>query len=319
MSFSLRPVTAEDLPALHAVQRRIEEHERIPLATPLAEFEEWLDDPHLDLAADTRLVEVEGRIVAGGRVWHLPSGEREERAYVIGGVDPAYRRRGIGSALLAWQIGRARERLRTMPGGLPLFVRATAYDFEHATLALYARHGLAPVRYTDELLRDLVVLPPRPEPPGIAIFAWDTARSEEARVAQNDAFADHWGSTPRDAAAWDHDLASSATRLDLSFLALDTRDGGRIVGVCRNGLFPDDEAVNGRRDGWILNISVLRSHRQRGIASGLIVASLEAFRTAGMTHSSLGVDSENPTGAYGVYERLGYRPVQRLIVHQRTA
>ena len=105
-------------------------------------------------------------------------------------------------------------------------------------------------------------------------------------------------------------------RLDLSFLAV---ADGRIVGVCRNGFFPDDEKVHGRREGWVVNLTVVRSHRRRGIASALIVASLEAFKRAGLTHSALGVDSENLTGAYGVYERLGYRPQRRSVVYQRTA
>ncbi len=316
MKTILRPVTAADLPALHAVQRRLEEHDGIAYATPLAEFEEWLDDPHLDLATDTRLAEVDGEVVAGGRVWHSPSGEREERAFLLGGVDPAHRRRGIGSALLAWQIARAEESLRAASATLPRFVRAAAYDFQPDALDLYVRHGMAPVRYTDEMLRDLEAIPSRPDVDGITIAPWDHSRSEEARLAQNEAFADHWGSTPRDAAAWAHDLSGSGTRLDLSWFAL---AGDRIVAVCRNGFFPGDEAINGRREGWVVNVSVVRSYRRRGIASALLVASLEAFRAAGLTHSALGVDSANPTGAYGVYERLGYRPVRRSIVHQRTA
>jgi ribosomal protein S18 acetylase RimI-like enzyme len=315
VDFTLRPIRAEDLAAIHALQRRVEQHDGFPLATPLAEFEEWLDDPHLDLATDTRLVEAGGTIVAWGRIWHLPSGEREERAYVLGAVDPAHRGKGIGSALLGWLIGRAEERLRAVPFDLPLHVRVMAFDFQRGALALYARHRLVPVRYTDELLRDLEATPPRPEVPGIAIVPWDLARSEEARRAKNDAFADHWGSTPSDAAAWEHELARHGRRLDLSFLAL---DGGRIVATCLNGFYPADEGVTGRRDGWVLSLSVVRSHRRRGIASALLVASLEAFRAAGMTHSVLGVDSENPTGAYGVYERLGYRPLHRMVVSQRT-
>ena len=91
---------------------------------------------------------------------------------------------------------------------------------------------------------------------------------------------------------------------------------GQVVGVCRNAHHPGDEAVNGRRDGWIVQVSVSRSHRKRGIASALIVRSLHAFRAAGLTHSALGVDRDNPTGAYSLYERLGYRTLTRSIVHE---
>jgi mycothiol synthase len=311
----VRAITASDLPAVHALMRRIEKHDGLPFATPIAEVEEWRDEPYFDLAADTRLAEDSGEVVAWGRIWHQPSGEREQRAYAIGGVDPAHRGLGLGTALLTWQIERAGERLRAGPAHLPRYLRAQAFDFQAANLRLHARCGLAPVRYNDELLRDLEAIPPRPDVPGIAIVPWDAALSEAARVAQNEAFADHWGSTERDPASWEHDLAGYGSRLDLSFFAL---DGGRVVGVCRNGSFPGDEGVTGRRDGWIMNLSVVRSHRKRGIASALIVASLEAFRAAGFTHSALGVDSANPTGAYGVYERLGYRPVHRIVVSQRT-
>jgi mycothiol synthase len=32
-----------------------------------------------------------------------------------------------------------------------------------------------------------------------------------------------------------------------------------------------------------------------------------------MTHAMLDVDSDNPTGAVGIYERLGFRPTIRHI------
>lgn len=316
MPESFRAITPADFDAVHALMRRIESADRLPLATSRESLEEWCDDPHLDLAADTRLLEDGGTVVAWGQIWHQPSDRREERAFVFGGVDPGHRRRGIGRRLLAWQIARAEEVLRANPAGLPGYVRAQAFAQQVDDLALYARHGLVPTRYNDELLRDLVDLPARPEIPGIAIVPWDAARSEAARVAQNEAFADHWGSTPRDAAAWAHELAAQRMRLDLSFLAL---DGEAVVGVCRNVTYPADEEVTGRRDGWIGDVSVVRSHRRRGIASALIVASLEAFQAAGLTHSMLGVDSENPTGAYGVYERLGYLPTDRMVVCQKPA
>lgn len=310
---SLRPAAAGDIVFIHELLLRIERHDGLPIVTPRDEVEEWLDEPHFDLGRDARVLQVGDEIVAWGRIWHQPSGEREERAHLMGGVDPRFRRKGIGSTLLQWQIERAAEALRASSATLPKFIRAQAFDFEQASLRLFARHGMTPVRYNDELLRDLDSIPELPAIPGVEIVRWDPGLSESARLAQNDAFADHWGSTPQDPAMWEHHLASFGTRLDLSFLALESN---RVVGVCRNGFFPADESVTGRREGWIIQVSVVRSHRKRGIASALIAASLAAFRAEGFTHSALGVDSENPTGAYHVYERLGYRPVRRSVVYQ---
>jgi ribosomal protein S18 acetylase RimI-like enzyme len=312
----MRAITPADLDAVHALERRIEVHEARPLVTPHEEFAEWLEDPFLDLARDTRLVERDGRVIAWGRVWCRDDREREARAFLFGGVDPAHRRQGIGGELLAWLIASAGKRLAAAPAGLPRYVRAIAYAGQADALALFARHGLAPARYSDELVRDLAApLDPTPSP-GIAIVPWDDARSEEARVAENEAFADHWGSAPRDPVAWRKDLAEHGSRLDLSFLAL---DGDRVVGVTRNGSYPEDAALTGRRDGWIRNLSVVRSHRRRGIAAALLAASIEAFRGAGLTHAALGVDSENPTGAYGLYQRLGFRPLHRVVVCQKES
>lgn len=314
MSFTLRAVTPADIPGLHALCRAIELADGIPIATPIEEFEEWLDDPHLDLAADTRVADSYGVLIAWGRIHHRPSGEREERAYALGAVAPTHRGRGVGRALLGWQIERATQLLRAATSSLPRYVRAQAYDFQESTHRLYARHALEPVRWSEEMLLDLTAAQPGPdEPAGITITPWQASRSEEARIVRNEAFMDHWGTTPFDAAAWAHDVAAFGSRTDLSFLAL---DGDRVVGVCRNGHFPGDEAVTGRRDGWIMAVCVLRSHRGRGIASALISASHAAFRAAGFTHAALGVDRDNPTGAYTLYERLGYRPMTRTISRQ---
>lgn len=316
MNVTLRAIRPGDLEQVHAMHRRAETHDRIPFVTPRAEFESWLDDPHLELETDTRLAESAGELIGWGRVWHRPSGERLERAYLFGAVDPAHRGRGVGSRMLAWQLARAEARLRAASLELPRFVRAWAYEHQESAARLYRRHGFAAVRFNDELLRDLTDLPAAPATAGVTIAAWDPARSEEARRAHNDAFLDHWGTTPMDPAAWVHELAAYGSRLDLSFLAT---EGDRVIGMSRNGHFPDDETVTGRRDGWIQNVSVLRSHRKRGIASALILASLAAFRDAGFTHSALGVDSENPTGAYGLYTRLGYRPMRRSTTFERGA
>ena len=57
--------------------------------------------------------------------------------------------------------------------------------------------------------------------------------------------------------------------------------------------------------------------RRRGVASALIVSSFKAFRERGLTDAALGVDSENPNGALGLYEGLGFRRYQTGIAHRK--
>ena len=56
--------------------------------------------------------------------------------------------------------------------------------------------------------------------------------------------------------------------------------------------------------------------RGRGVASTLIAASLHAFAAEGLTHASIGVDSENQSGAARLYRALGFEPVRRTVTHQ---
>ena len=46
--------------------------------------------------------------------------------------------------------------------------------------------------------------------------------------------------------------------------------------------------------------------------------SLRRLRAAGMTDAMLGVDAENPTGALGLYEGLGFEVDQRASAYVRT-
>ena len=314
MPHALRPIEPADLPAVHALHRAIETADGIPVATPLGEFEDWLDDPDVSLAADTRVAESDGRLVAWGLVWHPASEEREHRAFLLGGVSAAHRGQGIGRTLLAWQLERAVVALRQAKPDLPRHARTWSYDFQQSAQRLHARFGFVPVRWGEELLLDLrAPEPPVETPAGIRIVPWEASYSEAARLAQNDAFLDHWGTPPMTEATWEHALTMHGNRLDLSFLAL---EGDRVVGVCRNSHHPGDEAVTGRRDGWIGRVSVVRSHRGRGIGSALLAASHDAFRAAGFTHAMLGVDRDNPTGAYTLYQRLGYRTMTRTVLRQ---
>ena len=43
-----------------------------------------------------------------------------------------------------------------------------------------------------------------------------------------------------------------------------------------------------------------------------------AFLEDGLDHAALGVDTDNPTGAYGLYQRLGFLQRHRSVTHQLT-
>ena len=65
------------------------------------------------------------------------------------------------------------------------------------------------------------------------------------------------------------------------------------------------------REAYVAKVGTLDAHRRRGLAGVLLQIALERYRDAGYDRAALDVDSENPTGALGVYERAGFRTTKR--------
>lgn len=86
-------------------------------------------------------------------------------------------------------------------------------------------------------------------------------------------------------------------RAELSPLAFDDAD---IVGYVLSYAGPGPERL------YIGRVGVARPWWRRGVAGGLLVRMFEAARAAGRTTAALGVDADGPTGAVGVYERVGF-------------
>ncbi|MGH8958416.1 MAG: GNAT family N-acetyltransferase [Acidimicrobiia bacterium] len=309
----LVPIEPGMLRDLYELYRKIEIFDQIPIVTPWEEIAEMADDPHLDLSNDGRMAVVDNRAVGFCNVLRRPGESDHARAFLVGGVDPDHRRQGIGTALFSWQMERGADALRMDSPNVPRFLRTFAFDFELDTMALYERHGLAPIRYFAELIRPLPDSISVPTVTDIDIIPWQDERSEEARLLMNLAFSDHWGSTPRDEAAWEHLIRGSGTRLDLSYLAMTDE---RIVGISLNSHYPSDQQITGRRDGWIGHLGTHPEFRKRGIASALIERSCAHFHEAGFDQAMLGVDSDSLTGAHRLYESLGFRPLHRQVQHQ---
>lgn len=55
-----------------------------------------------------------------------------------------------------------------------------------------------------------------------------------------------------------------------------------------------------------------------GIATALLLASMQRFRDEGLEAAGLGVDSANASGAGRLYESLGYRRTASTCIHQVT-
>ena len=311
----LQAATADDLERICALHNRSEAHDGAPHVLTIAQLHDELDDDTVVLATDVRLALVSGEFAGYVYTLHLPSDVRLERCYVFAQVDPGCRGRGVGRTMMAWGVRRATEQLHTSTNDLPKFIRVDAYDFIEGAHRLFARCGFTPIRWFEELLRPLTDLPARIAIDGIEFRPWPDDRDEECRVVKNAAFEDHWGSTPTSTEKWDHVVRGASGRPDLSFVAVE-RATDRVVAVCMNHRYESDDELIGRRDGWIDTLGTSAGWRGRGVASALIIESLHGLAAAGLTHASIAVDGDNPTGAARLYRSLGFEPQHRSITHE---
>jgi len=133
-------------------------------------------------------------------------------------------------------------------------------------------------------------------------------------LAEDEAFRDHWGHRPEtdaDRRRWLDDPRQDLALWQVAYA------GDEVAGV----VFPlVDSAENerfGRRRAWLDSVSVRRPWRRRGVARALIVRALLALRERGLTSAVLGVDADNPTGALGLYETVGFRRERNAAAYRK--
>ncbi len=300
-----RAAERADVPALAALVARVEAADATPFRTSEPEVDEWFDGAWKDLPADSRVgFDADGVPRAWAVVDAPPGDVRTVRAHVNGGVDPQWRGRGIGRALVAWQTARARQKLAASGKDVPGRIAAYLEQDHRAAVELYAAAGYAPIRYYTEMRRDLSApLPEERQPAGVRVVPWSADLDDAVRLAHNEAFADHWGSEPRTPEAWQ--VGRSTFAPAWSHVALDEATG-EVAGYALSGRFEQDWEVAGYRSGYTELLGVRRAWRGRGVAVALLAATMRSYRADGMQFAELGVDTENPSGAHGLYAALGY-------------
>ena len=180
--------------------------------------------------------------------------------------------------------------------------------------AIFARQGLVAERWSFLMEADLdddeVGTDDPPFPDGYVLSTWEGIDHEEMRAAHNVAFVGHYGFTPWSREMWAQWV--SGTRNFRPELSLVLRDGaGAVAAYVQTAEFDATQQATGLRDAFVAKLGTAPQHRRRGLASLLLRTVLHRYREAGFDKSTLDVDSENPTGALGIYEKAGFRTTTR--------
>ncbi len=234
-----------------------------------------------------------------------------------GGVHPGYRGRGLGSELIAWSEQAAIVLHEQRHPGGPLSLTGECLLTNAAAMDLYAGRGYEAVRWFHLMECDLSAgLPAElPQPPaGLTIAGFRSSRSADAHLVRNEAFRDHWESTDLSEEEWERSIGLQAFRPGYSFVGY---DGDEPVAMI---ITQEYEAYNntiGGRDLYISTVGTRRAARGHGVASAMVVKALGAAIADGFKSASLNVDADSPTGAVGIYERLGFKVTNTAVAQRK--
>ncbi len=304
---TLRALAPADAPALTRLLAAIEAVDATGEHFDEDDIADELADASVDLDRDTlTVVGPDGTLIGWTAVRASPNVTDLDRVWLEGGVLPARRGEGLGRRLLAWAERRGPElhpaRHPELPGELFVRVPATVPSQE----ALVRAAGYQPVRYWYGMKRDLSSPLPRipAVPDGLRVVPWSAELDGALRRAHGEAFADHWGSTAPDEQRWTQWYTGSrGFQPELSRLVL---DGDRIAAYLLSYFYAADAEATGVREAYIGQVGTLRPWRRRGLGGLLLATGLAAARAGGYAQATLTVDSGNPTGALGLYERAGF-------------
>lgn len=313
--FQLRQATHSDLPEIAALLTEGLSFDGLTIVQTAEELEEEFGGPYCFLEQDVMVAEYESHIIGVGYTYFLPSETKEERCYIFGTTKPEFRGNGVGTAVMQWASEHGESLLRSTNRTIPKYLRSDMSATNSSAGSLFQSFNMSPVRWNDDLIIDLADSPEVFTSLGYSIVAWDSSRDEEARVVKNTAFMDHWGSTPTSEDGWNQLVHGSTARLDQSFFALDSNNN--IVGLLLSHRYESDDETLGKRIGWIDKLATLSEHRGKAIGRSLITHALAAYRRDDLTHAALDVDTENPTGAYGLYTAVGFSTFRGSVTYER--
>jgi mycothiol synthase len=244
------------------------------------------------------------RVVDGGWV-----------ASLRGFVHPAWRRRGLGRALLLFGQRHARLVAASDAADRPGIWQAIATSLQPGAHALYRQAGYSPFRYAFTMTRDLSdPIPSFDLPSGLEIRPVQPEHHRAIWEAEREAFQDAWGYSPWPEENYQRFLGFPHYDPALWRVAW---DGDQIAGVVLSFVNTEENAAVGRSRGYTEDIAVRRPWRRKGVASALLADSLCALRALGLREAALSVDAESPSGALHLYENLGFRTVVEWTFYRR--
>jgi mycothiol synthase len=276
------------------------------------------ESPGLDREKDLRVwLDESGRIVSFSQIW-LPKvqNEGEVAGYLYWRIHPDARGEALEDQLFAW----ASERLGSLAReqGVTARIRSGGLEHDAYSRGVLERQGLGIVRYFFKMECDLSE--PIEEPSLPEGFTLRHVRNEEEMKLWvdvfNNSFIDHYDFHPMQVEDHLHWLTSPKYKPEQDLIAV--APDGTFAAFCFCWIDPEDNVRNNRSEGWIDILGTRRGYRKIGLGRAMLLAGLRKLKEDGVEKGVLGVDAENPTGALGLYESVGFKNVRTHIAYAKT-
>jgi mycothiol synthase len=248
----------------------------------------------------------ESSVVGFSRLsWY--TGLKDTRLYVqMSFLQPDWRNHGFWAAMVQQNERRLREIAASHPFTPQRFYQAWATSTQVKWISALESEGYQAVRHFNNMLHRLEAIPEQEMPEGLEVrpvqtehyrSIWEAQR--EVQLELFEVVAENW--TDDRYESW---LANPSHTPQLWQVVW---DGNQVAGMVLPRIDEVENRQLGRKRGYTEHVFVRRPWRKRGLAKALVLRSMQVLKEQGMQEAELGVDSENESGAFGFYHRLGYK------------
>lgn len=263
-------------------------------------------DPYKDML----FVVVDGDVIGYTMVWWSEDPNNNVFYEHFANLLPKWRGKGLRHAMVRYNEMRLREIGSNHPKDKNRYFRTVAMETEVHWMSVLIDEGYDVMRHGVMMVRpNLDNIPDLPLPVGIEVRPVQPEHYPKILSTWNEACKDMRGQIPLSEEDFKEFRESPEFDPSLWQIAW-CRD--EVIGTVMCFINEAENKTLNRKRGHTEFISVARPWRNQGIAKALIARGLRALKEKGMTDAALGVDEENPSGAFHLYRKMGFEPVKKV-------
>jgi mycothiol synthase len=285
--------------------------DRIHDPASLEDMKRWFSksarfDPHTDILFAMVNAGSSVPVAAGFSRLSWYTGLKDTRLYVQSSfLHPDWRNHGFWPAIVRQNECRLREIAANQTLKFPRFYQAWATSTQVEWISTLESESYQVVRHFKNMLRQLNTIPEQEMPEGLVVrpvqrehyrSIWEAQR--EVQLELFEVVAENWSDDRYE--SWSANPSHTPQLWQVAW------DGDQVAGMVLPRIDEVENRQLERKRGYTEHVFVRRPWRKRGLAKALVMRSLQVLKEQGMQETELGVDSENESGAFGFYHRLGF-------------